>query len=95
MLRRLQSKGLPWVTRRKCQFARFCVGRRVTKKVRTAVKGNSVAIDPQKSEIEGVSRKFEIVGIAAKICDRVFRCKHQPHVLITSVFVEIVNAAFI
>ena len=72
-----------------------CVRRGVGEKIRSAVERTAVGVDPQVADIEVVARKLEIVGIAAEEGDRLLRREHQPHVLVTAVLVEIVDAAVI
>src|SRR5262249_45936161 len=77
---------------REGQVAGLHVGLGVTKKVLGRVERAAVTVDPQIGEIEIVTREFEIVGIAAKKRNLPFRRKDQPHILVATIFVEVLDA---
>ena len=52
-----------------------------------------VLVDPEESDVEVIARVGEIVGIAAKKCRGKFRRKHQAHIGVLLVFVEVVYRA--
>ena len=52
-------------------------------------------VGAQKSDIEIETREIEIVRIAAELCNCKLRRKHQAHIGVALVTIQIVNAAVV
>src|SRR5262245_45593906 len=49
----------------------------------------AIVVQANERNVEAVTRKHEIVGVAAKRSDVQLWCKHEPHVVVTAKLVEL------
>ena len=91
---RIEARGRAGVARDEDEVA-VRHPRRREREVRLRLRGLAVLVGPYQADVDVVAGEGEVVGVAAKKCDLLLRSKHQPHIRVLLVAVQVELATLV